>query len=415
MKIKRFLCVGMLIIGSILCACSRRNNAEHGNEEGRQELIYGCFYLSHNISEAINRFNNENKEYYITVKQYGDTLQQDEADLQLQLEMVSGNAPDIIDMSTVRNYLQLARQGYFEDLKPYLNAEFSEQDLYMNVLNAYAVGDGLYMLLPHFCIDALTISEDIQSEIDEWNNETFFTLIEKYGNEKKIFTSSTSEYILKIGVSGIQDNFIDAASGKVDFENESFYKMLEVSKKYGRQPVSNGANTISDVAKQTLFMNFTYSSPLVYIAYEQSYGNGFKIWGYPSDGEQEYAINPTNDACVIYAKSKNKDGAWQFLRSLLDEAYQLGDTPETANLPIRCEYMNKLLSIVKASTLDGSLTVNSGSNIFGDEEAQTLLNIIENERLTGDFVNGTIMEIILEEARNYFDDKNNCIYLNNNI
>ena len=41
--------------------------------------------------------------------------------------------------------------------------------------------------------------------------------------------------------------------------------------------------------------------------------------------------------------------------------------------------MNKLLSIVKASTLDGSLTVNSGSNIFGDEEAQTLLNIIENE------------------------------------
>ena len=75
--------------------------------------------------------------------------------------------------------------------------------------------------------------------------------------------------------------------------------------------------------------------------------------------------------------------------------------------------MNKLLSIVKASTLDGSLTVNSGSNIFGDEEAQTLLNIIENERLTGDFVNGTIMEIILEEARDYFDDKNNCIYLNN--
>lgn len=204
MKIKRFLCVGMLIIGSILCACSRReNNAELENEDGRQELIYGCFYLSHNISEAINRFNNENKEYYITVKQYGDTLQQDEADLQLQLEMVSGNAPDIIDMSTVRNYLQFARQGYFEDLKPYLNAEFSEQDLYMNVLNAYAVGDGLYMLLPHFCIDALTISEDIQSEIDEWNNETFFTLIEKYGNEKKIFTSSTSEYILKIGVSGI--------------------------------------------------------------------------------------------------------------------------------------------------------------------------------------------------------------------
>lgn len=64
---------------------------------------------------------------------------------------------------------------------------------------------------------------------------------------------------MKIGVYGIQDNFIDAASGKVDFENESFYKMLEVSKKYGRQLVSNGANTISDVAKQTLFMNFTYS------------------------------------------------------------------------------------------------------------------------------------------------------------
>lgn len=66
------------------------------------------------------------------------------------------------------------------------------------------------------------------------------------------------------------------------------------------------------------------------------------------------------------------------------------------------------MSIVKASTLDGSLTVNSGSNIFGDEEAQTLLNIIENERLTGDFVNGTIMEIILVEARDYFDDKKSC-------
>ena len=64
---------------------------------------------------------------------------------------------------------------------------------------------------------------------------------------------------MKIGVSGIQDNFIDAASWKLYFEKESFYKMLEVSKKYGRQSVSNGANTISDVAQQTLFMNFTYS------------------------------------------------------------------------------------------------------------------------------------------------------------
>lgn len=118
-------------------------NTDYSQDNSRTELIYltkkqksevaekteltlGTMYLNQDVKTEIIKFNKTNDKYRITVKEYlgdnADYEKYDEIVAQMNADIVSGNGPDIIDISG-GNMKQYAAKGILEDLYPYIDGD----------------------------------------------------------------------------------------------------------------------------------------------------------------------------------------------------------------------------------------------------------------------------------------------------
>ena len=93
--------------------CSLLSEREASGEQ-RTELVYGMVGgvnadTTASIWTAITAFNQENKDYYVSIKNYDNNLER------LHADMAAGNGPDIIDMTYSEYYESYMKNGYLED------------------------------------------------------------------------------------------------------------------------------------------------------------------------------------------------------------------------------------------------------------------------------------------------------------
>jgi hypothetical protein len=113
------------------------------------------FYNNYWFFDRVIKFNEQSKDCKIEIVTYydetGDYINKetgkvnDSAIEKLALDITTGNAPDIIDVSKlrVRNY---AAKGLFEDLEPYINSdpELSRDDILQNIWEALEIDGHVY-------------------------------------------------------------------------------------------------------------------------------------------------------------------------------------------------------------------------------------------------------------------------------
>lgn len=179
--------------------------------EQRTELVYGVVEevnsdAASSIRTAINTFNLENKEYYVTLRNYGGNLER------MQADMAAGNGPDIIDMMDSDFYESYVKNGYLENLSPYLEQSRCKEDIIWNVLDAYKIDNGLYLFVPQFQLEGILIHPEYAASVEEWNMEEFLELVEKNKWEKDIFggTIGDPQLLLKCMLYGRQEEFIES-------------------------------------------------------------------------------------------------------------------------------------------------------------------------------------------------------------
>lgn len=200
--------------------------------EQRTELTYGVVEkvnldTSSSIRTAINTFNQENKEYYVTIRDYDGNLQR------MQADMAVGKGPDIIDMMYSDYYEDYVKNGYLENLSPYLEESQFGDDIIWNVLDAYKIDDRLYLFIPQFRLHGLLIHPEYKIPEEEWNVGMFFELIKKNRWEKDILgNEGNPESLLQCLLYGRQEQFIDWKQKTADFETEEFRSMLELCREY---------------------------------------------------------------------------------------------------------------------------------------------------------------------------------------
>ena len=115
----------------------------------KEIITLGCIGLQYQTQDMIVKFNRSNDKYRIEVVDYSEYNNEEngyDAGLtKLNTEIMAGNIPDILDISSV-NYVQLASKGLIEDLYPYIDAdeELNREDFFENVLAAMEVDGKLY-------------------------------------------------------------------------------------------------------------------------------------------------------------------------------------------------------------------------------------------------------------------------------
>lgn len=291
----------------------------------KEEITYGTVGIDWNIKRMIIDFNKSNEKYRIVVKEYGSEDYQTGI-TQLNAELTSGNCPDLISLSNL-NYTQYASKGIFEDLYPYMEKSgIKKEDYLENVINAYDVDGKLYSVITGFYVTTTMAKQSTVGNIQGWTLSEMLDFAEK-NDPENIFDYGTRESIFYFCIYNNIDEFIDWETGKCSFDSEDFIRILEFAANYPSYEEINYNEEREGIyaqlqANKILLMQSSISSVQQYQMYKGMFGEDVAFVGYPNSERKGNMIQPTGAWLGISAKSEHKDGAWEFISTLLSKDYQ---------------------------------------------------------------------------------------------
>ncbi len=297
------------------------------------------------LRQQVAKFNRENDRYRIEVLDYSEyseiiaspgsyTEDSSSAILKLNTELLSGNLPDLIDVSGGElPVAQYAVKGFLEDLLPYLNADraVSPDKLMESVLNAVKTDGKLYQLPTSFQVVSAAGKREIVGGYETWTTDEVEDALKKLPEGATVFNVDyTKSHVLYLCASSAMNRFVDWQAGTCSFDSDDFKSILSF------------ANTFPDEFDTTNFDFDEYRSDyrrvgqgqqllanIAFASFDDIYyqfaamDNDVCFVGYPgaSDGLGSGFV-PLGSICMTTA-CKDKDGAWGFIRSLLSMDAQM--------------------------------------------------------------------------------------------
>lgn len=375
--------------------------AQSGPEGDRTVLVYGTVSLSEAIQERIVSFNKTNRDYYITVEEYGSGDPW-AGKLQLQAALTSGHGPDIVDLYNIDNYIPYAEKGYLEDLEPYLRGEDFCDDILWQVQDLYRVDGKLCMLVPHFSVWALAIHPAYAQDVENWDYDSFLKLVESNRKEKHVVAGGSARAILSTLFQGLQGEFLDREEKKAHFDSPEFVSLLKLCKENAKESfmASNVGYGHDEVVDKVLLGSELLNDPMGCMGLYAYYGEDALPYGYPTRDGQVFLVKNNIDACGISSVSGNKDGAWEFLRTLYEEDFQVRRGGLNVSWGIRESCWYKMWEPYMSQSTMGfnGIMIDPPTK----EDVALFGEALLQGRLTADLVDYGITELVLEEADVYF-------------
>lgn len=386
--------------------------SEVSRESGRVQIIYGALTPDKDIQKEIVRFNDTNTEYEIVPRYYqtgqGAQSAQDTEDAitAMNLDILSGNGPDILSLPIRYSMDLYARKGVLEDLYPYLDADegLSREDFLSNILGAYEVDGSLYGIPLSFDIITLVGKQSLLGEREDWTLEELMDFTEDYLPGTDIFENSSRSGVLDICLFTYSEQFTKWEGEDFQFNRELFQKILEYAARFPKDSeYMEDANYQQRIADQDLLLySASVGNPTYYPLYSALFHEPVSFVGYPvEDGCGSLIMS--YKTLAISAKSQNKEGAWEFLSGLLSaDAYE---RDWQYHCPVRRDAFEKFLT--DSLHQDYTYTMSIGEDFSLDLQSATEEDVERTRRLVERLdrtisYDYTITGIIKEEAGMYF-------------
>ncbi len=396
--------------------------------EHKTVLTYACMYLNYNLRAEIINFNKANGKYRIEVKDYSEynTEDDDEAGLtKLTTEIVSGNVPDILDTDSLP-IEQYAAKGLLEDLYPYIDAdpELSREDIVPSVLETLEIDGKLYQVGSAFEVMTLAGSPDVLGPESGWTVDELMSLIAAHPEATDpLGVGETRDTVLDLVCRFAMNDYVDWETGKCDFDNESFISLLEFVNTFPAEfdwdsyDYELDGDTPEHIASgRQLMMEIDISNFRDFQMYKAMFGGDIVYKGFP-DADRDGNAMQLMDGIAMTSSCADKDGAWEFIRTLLTKEYQ-EDENEGWAFPTNQEAFDELLK--EAMTPKYTTDPETGEQVeqsqggwsWGDlsvdiyavtqEDADKILETINGVHKLYSYDN-SVMDIITDEAQEYFN------------
>ena len=280
------------------------------------------------LTMAVAAFNNSNSEYKIDIIDYSSF---DEADginkglTQLNIDIVSGNSPDIFDLQFLpaRAY---ADRGLLQNLNPYFEEDMdvSVGDLIPSVIRSLEYQGELYDCVPAFRLMLMYGDNKIIGLSERWNISDFLDLTKQYSISELLGSEITRDEFLQYILIFNTTSYADIARGTCNFQDGNFGKLLELSTKLPAEIIPTDSQRWGKayIGEQVLLLDSfgEYLIDDLLIDNAIFHGNTNYI-GFPSDCGTGIAMAPIM-RLGMSSSSKNQDGVWAFFKFLLSEQYQ---------------------------------------------------------------------------------------------
>ena len=307
----------------------------------KQSITLATQYLSWNTRSAIINFNKSNDLYHIDVMDYSEynTEEDYEAGMtKLKTEILSGNVPDILDLSQMP-LGQFAARGLLEDLYPYIDAdpELSREDMIQNVLQAFEHDGKLYQTLSSFSVYTAIGAERVVGDRNSWTVDEFQAALRDLQAEQEGATAFdkyvTRSDVLQLCLYLDMGSFVDWSTGSCSFDSPEFVKLLEFANSFPSEFDWENYEWTADDDSYTRLMTGRQMLETTSIGefnglqtYDALFGGRAVCIGFPTAyGTGSMFNDNSSNVFAMSSKCSDKDAAWQFLRQFFTEGYQAGD------------------------------------------------------------------------------------------
>lgn len=391
----------------------------------KELLVIGTLSSSSELTAAAVNFNKSSDKYRVMIKEYIDAMNWTETSYtdginNFNNAIVSGNCPDIIDLSSL-NVEQLVAGGALESVLPYLEGSgtLKKEDYLENILEGYTY-DGVLVGIPKtFYVQTVVGSAADLGEEPGW---TLAEIIQ-YANEHpkaRLFDYGTRVSMMQTLLRYNEGQFVDWKERKCSFTSQEFLDLLEFVKRFPEEAeYDSEVSTPRLIERGEVLLDQVHLSDFRDI---QMYNEFFKgkacFIGFPNaDGGAGCAMYASG-IFAISTKSKQKDGAWAFIESYLStesERFSWGFPSNKVKLEEKLEEAVKVETYtwVDEDGVEHEEVASGGGSIgYGDgwtyeyhtptrEEAEQTMALIRaaKPRASQD---SQIMSIITEEAEAFF-------------
>lgn len=294
---------------------------EPGMAQNRKALRLGCVYTDDSVQKQVAAFNRENQEYAIEIVSYEENENPYQS---LAVDLAAGKEMDII-LLPEQNAEVFLEKGLLADLYSFMeqDGEIKKEDFLPNVLEAFETDGKLYQTISRVYISGWVTKKSNVDVTREWDINALKELL-KNNSDAALFCDASSADIIDEFMDGMMDGFVDWSSGNCDFRSEAFQELLEIAEKYGKEqdaiPAEDEITCLRE--NKLLFSHSNDMSPLGVELYDTALNGDFVFVGTPSMKGSSTAFRSADGQYGIVEGSKNKEGAWQFVRMFLLKDYQ---------------------------------------------------------------------------------------------
>ena len=370
----------------------------------KQIITVGGLYLDGNssISDAVAAFNKSNPEYQIEMKNYS----MDNCVEQFNLDVAAGKLPDVLvlnDNSPIEEYISM---GMLEDLYPYLDKDedYSREDMIDSVRNAMEVNGGLYYLSGEFWVNSMVVpTEYVGKDKENWTIRDMMSVAEKYPDAALFWYTGKNQILYNLTFCNLAD-FVDWERKECHFDSEEFVDMLRLANERGSEDENAMAAAEEDQLeayhnREVLFDNSSYIDIYAIQEAQRIYGTKeVTMIGMPNE-EGSGSCFTFQNVYAISSASKVKEGAWQFVRTVLDPDYE---AVTSIRKDLFQKQMEAYLDPANEMTGGGSDGYTSWEYERPSEEVISQFEDLVNQTDRVEWRDSSVYDIVEEEAKACF-------------
>ncbi len=329
----------------------------------KETLTLAVLYADDVLDKVVD-FNRHNDSFRIEIRDYSEYNDYENEDYEagynkLMTEIMSGEMPDILAVGQLP-YSQLAAKGLLEDLYPYIDADpdMNREDFFPNLLQALEVDGGLYQITPSFNVQTLVGASSVVGTKPGWTYADLQAALSKMpAGCSPMDMYTTRGDMLRTLLAADLDHYVDWGKGVCNFESQDFIELLEFTAQFPASIPENmdWESTESRIAQGRQMLTAAYLYNVEALMWnDASFGaQGCTYIGYPTNnGVGSFMV--LDSGFAISASCKNKDAAWQFLRSFVTEEGQENVWGIPARLDAYQKQLDKAMEIEYEKDSEGN-------------------------------------------------------------
>lgn len=309
--------------------------------QDKKVLVYAGIWVNSDVKAQIIRYNKKSTDYRITIIDYDQYNTDDDYTAgytKLNNDLIAGNIPDIIQLDGSMPVESYVSKGMLADIDKMIQAdpELSKQEYMDNVFDAFRVNGVLYRVVPSFNVRTWIGKKSMIGDRTSWTMADVKQVANKLVGDKSIFgLGMTRESFMDDIMDYCGHDFVDVNTGKCNFDSQNFIDLLEYAKTLPTNEESEKGydddywehyweTYQSQYRENRSLLMELYLSDTYNLKYNVNgmMGEEVSFIGFPTESGSGSFVD-ADVTFAISAKSKNQDGAWEFLKFFLSEEYQV--------------------------------------------------------------------------------------------